>query len=56
MTNRCVLAAGVVLAAALGAAQAHAQMYNPGGIFPTGAPGAWYIGPEGGWTSLNSTN
>ena len=26
MTNRCVLAAGVVLAAALGAAQAHAQM------------------------------
>jgi outer membrane protein OmpA-like peptidoglycan-associated protein len=32
-------------------------MYNPGGIFPTGTPGAWYIGPEGGWTSLiNQSN
>jgi len=48
MTNRCLLGAGVALAVAFGGAQAHAQ------LFPTGAPGAWYIGPEGGWTSLNS--
>src|SRR6516162_5076502 len=54
MTNRSLLGAGVALAVALGGVQAHAQMYNPGGIFPTGAPGAWYIGPEGGWTSLTS--
>src|ERR1700758_1971608 len=54
MTNRCLLGAGVALAVAFGGAQAHAQMYNPGGIFPTGVPGAWYIGPEGGWTSLTS--
>ena len=54
MTNRRLLGAGVALAVALGGAQAHAQMYNPGGIFPTGAPGAWYIGPEGGWTGLTS--
>jgi len=48
MTNRCLLGAGVALAVALGGAQAHAQ------LFPTGAPGVWYIGPEGGWTSLSS--
>src|SRR5262249_36800121 len=48
MTNRCLLGAGVALAVALGGVQAHAQ------LFPTGAPGAWYIGPEGGWTSLTS--
>jgi OmpA-OmpF porin, OOP family len=52
MTNRCLLGAGVALAVAFGGAQAHAQAYNPGGIFPYGTPGAWYIGPEGGWTSL----
>ena len=56
MTNRCLLGAGVALAVAFGGAQAHAQAYNPGGIFPTGAPGAWYIGPEGGWTSLTSNS
>jgi OmpA-OmpF porin, OOP family len=39
---------------AFGGAQAHAQAFNPGGIFPAGVPGAWYIGPEGGWTSLTS--
>jgi len=39
MTNRCLLGAGVALAVALGGVQAHAQ------LFPTGAPGAWYIGP-----------
>jgi OmpA-OmpF porin, OOP family len=48
MTNRYLLGAGVALAVALGGAQAHAQ------LFPYGAPGAWYIGPEGGWTSLTS--
>jgi OOP family OmpA-OmpF porin len=48
MTNRSLLGAGVALAVALGGAQAHAQ------LFPTGVPGAWYIGPEGGWTSLTS--
>ena len=49
MTNRCLLGAGVALAVALGGAQAQAQ------LFPwnqTGVPGAFYIGPEGGWTSL----
>jgi outer membrane protein OmpA-like peptidoglycan-associated protein len=33
-----------------GGAQAHAQW------FPTGSPWSWYIGPEGGWTHLNSNN
>ena len=53
MTNRYLLGAGVALAVALGGAQAHAQ------LFPwnqQGVAGAWYIGPEGGWTSLNSNN
>ena len=50
MTNRCLLGAGVALAVAFGGAQAHAQWW------PTGSPWAWYIGPEGGWTSLNSNN
>jgi OmpA-OmpF porin, OOP family len=48
MTNRCLLGAGVALAVALGGVQAHAQ------LFPYGTPGVWYIGPEGGWTSLTS--
>ena len=48
MTNRSLLGAGIALAVAFGGAQAHAQ------LFPAGAPGAWYIGPEGGWTSLTS--
>jgi OmpA-OmpF porin, OOP family len=53
MTNRCLLGAGIALAVAFGGAQAHAQ------FFPwnqPGVPGYWYIGPEGGWTSLNSTS
>jgi OmpA-OmpF porin, OOP family len=53
MTNRYLLGAGVALAVALGGAQAHAQ------LFPwnqQGVPGAWYIGPEGGWTNLSSTS
>src|SRR6516162_8860590 len=48
MTNRFLLGVGVALALALGGARAYAQ------LFPYGAPGAWYIGPEGGWTSLTS--
>ena len=48
MTNRYLLGAGVALAVALGGVQAHAQ------LFPYGAPGVWYVGPEGGWTSLTS--
>jgi len=54
MTNRCLLGAGVALAVAFGGVQAHAQ--GMGGLFPAGAPGAWYIGPEGGWTSLTSNS
>ena len=50
MTNRCLLGAGVALAVALGGVQAHAQS----AWWPTGTPWAWYIGPEGGWTSLTS--
>ena len=53
MTNRCLLGVGVALAVAFVGAQAHAQGF-PGSLFPAGAPGAWYIGPEGGWTSLTS--
>jgi OmpA-OmpF porin, OOP family len=52
MTNRCLLGAGVALAMAFGGAQAHAQS----AWWPTGTPYGWYIGPEGGWTSLTSTN
>jgi OmpA-OmpF porin, OOP family len=51
MTNRCLLGAGVALAVALGGVQAHAQLGNMFGPFP---PGAFYLGPEGGWTSLAS--
>jgi outer membrane protein OmpA-like peptidoglycan-associated protein len=40
----------VALAVAFGGVQAHAQ--SP--WWPTGAPIGWYIGPEGGWTSLTS--
>ena len=50
MTNRCLLGAGVALAVAFGGVQAHAQSV----WWPTGTPWAWYIGPEGGWTSLTS--
>jgi len=48
MTNRRLLGAGIALAVALGGAQAHAQWW------PVGAPGYWYIGPEGGWTKLTN--
>ena len=47
MINRCLLGAGVALAVAFGGVQAHAQMFGP-------FPGAFYLGPEGGWTQLQS--
>jgi OmpA-OmpF porin, OOP family len=50
MRNRYMLGAGVALAVAFGYAQAHAQMFGP---YP---PGAFYLGPEGGWTALQSQN
>ncbi len=48
MSNRYLLGAGVALAMALGGVQAHAQFFGP---YP---PGAFYLGPEGGWTQLFS--
>src|ERR1700730_3602266 len=51
MTNRCLLGAGVALAVAFAGVQAHAQL----ALFPPpGTPGAFYIGPEGGWTALTN--
>jgi OmpA-OmpF porin, OOP family len=50
MRNRCLLGAGVALAMVLGGVQAHAQ-WNLFGPYP---PGAFYLGPEGGWTHLTS--
>ncbi|HUC10954.1 MAG TPA: OmpA family protein [Stellaceae bacterium] len=50
MRNRCLLGAGVALAMAFGGVQAHAQFFGP---YP---PGAFYLGPEGGWTHLTSQN
>jgi OmpA-OmpF porin, OOP family len=50
MINRFLLGVGVALAVALGGVQAHAQ-WNMFGPFP---PGVFYLGPEGGWTHLNS--
>lgn len=51
MTNRCLLGAGVALAVAFGGVQAQAQLAL---MPPPGTPGAFYIGPEGGWTSLTN--
>jgi outer membrane protein OmpA-like peptidoglycan-associated protein len=48
MRNRGLLGAGIALAMALGGVQAHAQFFGP---YP---PGAFYLGPEGGWTKLQS--
>jgi len=52
MRNRYLLGAGVALAVAFGGVQAHAQL-NIFGPYP---PGAFYLGPEGGWTSLQDQN
>src|SRR5215472_19212848 len=48
MTNRYLLGVGVALAVVFGGIEANAQWW------PTGAPGFWYIGPEGGWTKLTN--
>jgi opacity protein-like surface antigen len=50
MKNQCLLGAIVALAMALGGAPAQAQLFGP---YP---PGAFYLGPEGGWTHLTSQN
>lgn len=50
MRNRYLLGAGAALAIACGGIQAHAQFFGP---LP---PGAFYLGPEGGWTSLFNQN
>jgi outer membrane protein OmpA-like peptidoglycan-associated protein len=49
MRNRYLLGAGVALAVSMSWANAQAQLF----AMP-GAPGAWYFGGEGGWTSLDS--
>ena len=49
MKSRYLLSAGAALAVALGGAQANAQFAFLGGPYPV----AYYIGPEGGWTSLS---
>src|SRR4051794_19430454 len=49
MKSRYLLGAGAALAVALGGAQANAQFAFLGGPYPV----AYYIGPEGGWTSLS---
>src|SRR5215469_9886829 len=48
MKSRYLLGAGAALALALGGAEANAQFAWMGGPYPV----TWYIGPEGGWTSL----
>ena len=48
MRNRGLVGAGIALAIALTGAQAQAQFFGP---YP---PGAFYLGPEGGWTHLFS--
>jgi OmpA-OmpF porin, OOP family len=50
MKNRFLLGAGLALALTLGSGQGHAQFFGP---YP---PGAFYLGPEGGWTHLSSQN
>jgi len=52
MKSRYLLGAGAALAMALGCAQANAQLAFLGGPYPV----AYYIGPEGGWTSLQNQN
>jgi len=52
MKSRYLLSAGAALAAAFGCAEANAQSTWFGGPYPV----AFYIGPEGGWTSLNNEN
>ena len=48
MKSRYLLGAGAALAVAFGCAEANAQSTW------LGYPVAWYVGPEGGWTSLSN--
>jgi outer membrane protein OmpA-like peptidoglycan-associated protein len=50
MKSRYLLGAGAALAMAFGCAEANAQFAWIGGPYPT----LFYIGPEGGWTSLSN--
>src|SRR6266478_3043254 len=50
MKSRYLLSAGAALAMALGCAEANAQFAFLGGPYPI----TYYIGPEGGWTSLSN--
>jgi OOP family OmpA-OmpF porin len=50
MKSRYLLGAGAALAMALIGAEANAQYAWLGGPYPV----TWYIGPEGGWTSLSN--
>src|SRR5215472_14403752 len=50
MKSRYLLGAGAALAMALGGAEANAQFAWLGGPYPV----TWYVGPEGGWTSLSN--
>ncbi len=50
MKSRYLLSAGAALAVAFGCAEANAQLAWLGGPYPT----LFYVGPEGGWTSLSN--
>ena len=50
MKSRYLLGAGAALAVAFSCAQANAQFGWLGGPYPV----AFYVGPEGGWTSLSN--
>jgi OOP family OmpA-OmpF porin len=50
MKSRYLLSAGAALAVAFGCAEANAQFAWMGGPYPT----VFYVGPEGGWTSLGN--
>jgi outer membrane protein OmpA-like peptidoglycan-associated protein len=52
MKSRYLLSAGAALAVAFGCAEANAQFAWLGGPYPV----TYYVGPEGGWTSLNDHN
>src|SRR6516165_5695576 len=50
MKSRYLLSAGAAVAVAFGCAEANAQFAWLGGPYPT----VFYVGPEGGWTSLSN--
>jgi outer membrane protein OmpA-like peptidoglycan-associated protein len=50
MKSRYLLGAGAALAVAFGCVEANAQLAWLGGPYPV----TWYVGPEGGWTSLSN--